>query len=444
MAKKSLTVDEIKALKPGETLSETVSGRGSGTLLFIRGDNSTKAYYRYTAPDKKRPWVPIGVFGPRFTLANARSECIELWTLRKSHPYLAEHLESIAEEQKAQIEAERIQQERESKTATLSDLLDDYIDDMKSKGRESADHVAQILKSKVKDAHPAIMNKKAKDILPDDIRDILTPIAKSGAMVYRNRVRSYLHSAFSYGIKMEYDETRTSEKTFGLVMNPVAAIPAKTEEESTGTRALTDSELKTVYDKISDVAGIGLIVAEFLRFLIATAGQRPTQVLRVPWADYDLVEGYFKIKDIKGRKGDVRVHLVPLTTRAITALERVKPYTGGYQWPFCITGKKPLSSHSFKNIPTRFFESEFKNDIERFTIRDLRRTCKQLMTRSGMTQESKNLLQNHGQTGVDKKSYDNDPFAFLSTKKRAMQAYERALSGVLDGKKKSKVVKLKQ
>ena len=56
------------------------------------------------------------------------------------------------------------------------------------------------------------------------------------------------------------------------------------------------------------------------------------------------------------------------------------------------------------------------------------------MTRAGIRRDLRNLLQNHGQTGVDAKHYANDPEAHLPEKRQAMLAYDAALARVLAGK----------
>ena len=442
MAKRLITSKAALALKDGKTHSEPVGGRGAGTLLLVGRSSQVSAYYRYTAPNGTRPWIDLGVLSPRFTLEMARAQAIELWQLRKQFPHLKEHIEEKSVVEKARLEKEKCLRAAELSSATLAELINDYVAHLVSQGKESATAIGKALDTVVINAHPMLSARKAKTIEPADIREILTPLSKRDKKVYRNRIRSYLHAAFKFGLDREYDETRVSEKSFGLTGNPVAAIPVLSGVEFEGVRSLSEEELRQFYDNLPDVPSVGPVMAFLVRFLIATAGQRPSQVLRVPWSDYDLENGFFKIIDKKGRGSKPRVHLVPLTDRANKILQEVRPFTGGYEWPFSHAGKCPISIQSLKNVTRRFLGSIHGNGIHSFTIRDLRRTCKQLMTRAKMPREQRNLLQNHGFSGVDSKHYDNDPTAHLPAKQEAIQRYERALNNVLSGKGGGNVIPL--
>src|ERR1019366_6151766 len=58
-------------------------------------------------------------------------------------------------------------------------------------------------------------------------------------------VRSYIRSAYSWGIKSEHDYRNASPRRFKLVNNPAAGIP--TEPKVVGTRWLDDDEYVTLY-----------------------------------------------------------------------------------------------------------------------------------------------------------------------------------------------------
>ena len=443
LAKRLITSKAALAVKSGETHSEPVGGRGAGTLLLVGREHQVSAYYRYTSPDGKRPWIELGTLGSRYSLEIAREQCVEYWQMRKQFPYLKEHIAEKVDVDKERLEAEQRLRETELKSATFEELLHDYVTHLDEQGRVSAGSIGKALDTQVIESHPHLASKKAKLIDSANISEILTPISKRGAKVYRNRVRSYLHAAFKFGLDREYDETRSSEKSFGLDSNPVSAIPALSGVDNAGARSLDDSELRQLYLHVADVVSVGPIMAALIQFLIATGGQRPSQVLRVPWTDYDFVNDYFKIIDKKGRGSEPRVHVVPLSARAKGILLELKTTTGGHKWPFSITGKAPISIQSLKNIARRFLSGEYGQDVEYFTVRDLRRTCKQVMTRAKISREQRNLLQNHGQTGVDAKHYDNDPLAHLSAKEETMGRYERALENVLSGSTTGNVIPLR-
>jgi integrase len=436
-----ITSREAVTIKEGETHSEPVGGRGTGSLLLVGRANQVTAYYRYRAPDGERPWIDVGVLGATLTLKDARDKCVELAKLKTEHPFLREYIEKQAQIDAAAREAVKQQADRDALCATLWELLMDYVGHLDAQGKPSAANVRKNFISAVLNPHSALAARKAADILPGDIKYILTPITKRGSKSARNRLRANLHAAFAFGLKREFDETRESEKLFGLTVNPVAAVPVLTGVEGVGTRALDDHELRTFYHNVEKVPAVGFLSSRFVQFLIATAGQRPLQVLRVPWTEYNLTEGYFMIQDLKGKSGRARPHAVPLTPRAIAILREVQTVTGGFTWPFSYLGEAPLSVFTLKNMSQRFLQSDLRfidgnpdKSVQPFTIRDLRRSLSQMMTRAKIPRETRNLLQNHGATGVDARHYDNDPVAFLAEKRDAMARYERALSRAIDGK----------
>lgn len=432
-----ITDRAAKALKKGETHSEKVAGRGAGVLLLVGRGSSVTAYYRYTAPDRTRPWIELGSLGKDITLAQARTRCAELAALRAEHPSLKEWLASEnLHEQEALLEEKR-RREKEALTGTFRELLDDYLGKMKAQGQPSEVQARNILENDVIAPFPALMGRKARDIEPADISRVLKRVSDRQAFSYRNRARAYLHAAFVYALKHEFNETRVSGKRYGLTVNPVAAIPVLENVENTGERTLSDRELRQLYLNLHKVTNVSALMADFIRFLILSGGQRPLQVLRVPWSGYDLVQKTMLIEDIKGRAGSrqTRLHLVPLSEAAIDILLRVKESTGGFQWPFTTSGKCPLHIGSLKNVMSRYLESPYAvvdgQPMPHFTARDLRRTCKHIMVRAGVRRDLRNLLQNHGMTGVDVKNYGSDPHAYLPDKRKAMEQFSSALNQLL-------------
>jgi integrase len=434
----AITDRAAKALAKGETHSEKVAGRGAGVLLLVGRESSVTAYYRYTAPNGSRPWIELGALGRDISLAQARARCAEYAALKQSHPHLKEWLESerVREQDELILAARR--REQEATTGAFKDLLIDYLANMKAYQQVSEPVVRNVFVNEVINAFPALVERRARDIEVGDISLVLKRISLRGALVYRNRTRAYLHSAFEFALKHEFDETRLSGKTYGLKANPVSAIPVLRHAEKAGERSLSDAELRQFFYTLDRVKNVSESMANFIRFIIHIGGQRPQQVLRAPWSAYDFAEKTLNIRDLKGKRKDTqgRAHLIPLPDEAIDILEGLRPLNGRFEWPFTTTGKTPVSIGSLKNVVKRFLDSPYAEvdgePIPHFTTRDLRRTCKQLMTRAQIPRDLRNLLQNHGQTGVDVANYTNDPAAFLPEKKVAMALYSKALKNVLN------------
>ncbi len=429
----AITDRAAKALAKGQTHSEKVAGRGAGVLLLVGRESSVTAYYRYTAPNGSRPWIELGCLGRDVSLAQARARCAELAAHKQEHANLKEWLEAEQhQEQEALVEDAR-RRAREASSGSFNDLLNDYLGNMVAYRQVSEPVVRNVFRNEIVSAFPVMVDRLARDIEPADISRILKRLSDRGALVYRNRARAYLHSAFEFALKHEYDETRRSGKIYALKTNPVAAIPVLRHAERVGERSLNDEELRQLLKNLHLVDNVSEAMANFIRFIVHLGGQRPQQVLRAPWTDYDFEQKTVLIRDMKGKRKDEhgRAHLVPLPDEALAILHGIERVTGHHTWPFTTNGKVPISIGSLKNVIKRFLESSYGEGIPHFTTRDLRRTCKQLMTRAGIRRDLKNLLQNHGQTGVDITHYANDPSAFLPEKREAMAQYSAALARVL-------------
>ena len=70
--------------------------------------------------------------------------------------------------------------------------------------------------------------------------------------------------------------------------------------------------------------------------------------------------------------------------------------------------------------------------IPKFSPRDIRRTCTQFMQRNGIKDFDSDALQSHGQTGVVVTHYRNNPEAKLPQMRPTMEAFDAALSRLLD------------
>jgi integrase len=281
------------------------------------------------------------------------------------------------------------------------------------------------------------MAMKAKDVTPFHVLLLLTPIWKRGSLRQAAKVRSYLVAALNYGLSAEHHIERTSQKIYGLTTNAASAVTVPNKSVP-GKRALNDEELKQFWQTVTKVDSVGPVMARSFQFALATAGQRPLQFIREPWDSYDLKKKHLKIVDRKGRGSEPRVHLVPLTERALGILAEVRalqPEDSIYPWS--IDGKRFIHPSSLSHAVAEWRETIHAKlgdkVIPKFTPRDIRRTCTQFMQRKGIKDFDSDALQSHGQTGVVGRHYRNDPEAKLPEMRLTMSAYDTALGLLLDG-----------
>lgn len=335
------------------------------------------------------------------------------------------------QEQLARIEASK---------GSFDDLLLAYIDERSRAGMaQNSLRDVRNMKRNDCDSHPQLMALRACDVTPAHINMILTPILQREKYRQADKVRSYLHAAFAFGMKHDnIAGTATTSQTFSITHNPVTATSFEAAHKNLArqavSRALNNAELAQFY-KTCDApdSGISWAMAQLFKMVIATAGQRIDQLCRLPWPD---VQGdYIHIIDSKGRGNIARAHFVPHTPRTQAILAELEQVTGQHSHPFSSRVDKPFDVASYSRAVKRWLKTDYAvidgERIPDFTPRDLRRTMTQLMKREGVPDSASNEIQSHGLTGVVERHYNNDPAASLPSKQRTIKQVERILCRVL-------------
>lgn len=140
-----------------------------------------------------------------------------------------------------------------------------------------------------------LLRTKANQIEPADIQRILARLVQLGKTRQVNKLRSYLHAAFTHGGKHDNDprQMTVDSVTFNLSSNPAVLVPRIAEFDRAGDRVLSELELRLFWESLNKVTAVP---ACFLRFNLALGGQRIEQLLRVNWTDFDFEQGGFDTK----------------------------------------------------------------------------------------------------------------------------------------------------
>jgi integrase len=464
VTRKHLTDIGLRALKAGETATDPLPGRSSGALLFkCRTSGAVEAYYR-RRDNGRDQLIKLGVFkktpkSPGFSLAELREQAASYARIAAEHGDIKAYLARGAAEKEvreAELKRQQYEQQRlavlEASKGSFSELFRDYIEDRKRNdvSESQIKEFERVLVGELEGVKIGadgtsidVMAMKAKDVRPEHVKLLLRPIWERGATRQAGKVRSFLVAAFNFGLRAEHHIDRSSQKSYGLEMNPADAVVVPNTSKP-GERALSDAELKQFWNTITQVSSIGPIMARAFRFAIAIAGQRPGQFIREPWASYDLKNKYVKIIDSKGRGGLKRPHFVPLTQRALDILEEVQVLQPeGSAYPWSVDGKRPIHSASLPHVVQEWLKSPHAKlddePIQKFTPRDLRRTCTQFMQRNGIKDFDSDALQSHGQTGIVGKHYRNNPEAKLPEMRLTMAAFDTALGRLLNAAKSERL-----
>ena len=203
--------------------------------------------YRYFI-DGKSKFIQLGLF-PSLSLNAAEEKAREFAGWLKSGIDPKAEIERLIREQEAKERAE-------AEKGSIKQLIDSYVWKMKADGKRT---YADVLRRLEKDVYPVIPPEtKAKDVTPLDIKQILINMIQRGAIVQSNRVRSYLHAAFQYGLTADLDPMNNRQEVlFGLTTNPVSVVPRQASAEKVGENWLSKQDLCRLMESFSEAKKVG-------------------------------------------------------------------------------------------------------------------------------------------------------------------------------------------
>lgn len=386
-----LTDKQIRSMKPGETdytRSDQRGSRGSGVLVVKVKTTGVKELYYVRYIQKKIRRKKLGNW-PDMTLSDARLLCSEA-------------------------------AETDAAGGSFSLLLDSYVSKLKTEGAASHDDVKWSFKKYVTEPHPEIAKLPATLVEPSHIKHILSKMIQAGVTTFTNRVRARLHAAYQHGLNQENNprEYLKDGIQFGLKHNPVAGVPVQKDWEKPGERALSATELGVLWNLLPEE--LSIVTSELIKFLIATGGQRPTQLLTSDRSMYH--KDHVLIRDAKGKAGERTAHAVPLNKLALGCLERLSMITAKDAYPF--SGKdltESIHTNSLSRAVSKLYSRHKEDFAGPFTLRDIRRTCKTLMGVAGISKEIRDRIQGHAFSDVSSKHYDR--YDYFKEKQTALSVW---------------------
>ncbi|MFQ2527331.1 tyrosine-type recombinase/integrase [Aeromonas caviae] len=410
-----LTHNEIAALEVKASAYYKMDDgrtRGAGGLgVKVLPTGGKMFVFRYTR-NENRAFIQLGRF-PTLSLAEAREKAKALGQM------IRDGLDPKDELARQTREREQEQREHEQQ-GTIDQLFKSYTEQMKKDGKRT--HAAVLLALE-KETYPVIKpTTKAKDVTAHDIKVILAHMIRRGAATQSNRVRSYLMAAFNHGLKHDNDPANfIDDAKFGLVMNPVGAIPKQKAAERVGERFLTWAEARHLLNDMEQPTSLGLTLRSLIRLCFFTGGQRPYELAASRWASIDWQAKTLTITADISKNG--RPHLIPLTDSALRVLREQQAAAGS---PFIFPhAAKPDEHMPMASLSQAIDRYRNRNEMEHFIPRDFRRTCKTLMGELGIAKDLRDRLQNHALNDVSSKHYDR--YEYLPEKRRALELWERRL-----------------
>ena len=316
--------------------------------------------------------------------------------------------------------------------ATVARLFQAYVDNMKTKGRESAAEVERVLlKSKrVPNAADALgRNKPAAQVTPGDIVAFVATFYKAGHRGAADKARSYIASAFEWAIKSANDYTVTERQDWGVTTNPAAAVARDPEATRAVDRNLSVGELRRLWLATGDdMKGFDLEIASCIRILIGM-GQRVQETLRIDGSEIDLDAMQWKMP-IQKTKTKQRPHTVPIPAILVPTFQALKAEHGdGPLFPSRDGSKNDRIVHQSVNQAIGRWLAGV--DVAHFTTRDIRRTWKSRAHDAGVDRFTRDLIQQHAKSDTGSKHYDHA--IYLPQMTEAMGKWNDWLEGIING-----------
>ncbi len=406
----SLTDGEIRrALKQVETTGKQLSlvdgeGHGTGRLVLVMKPMPTRVTADWMAQqwrDEKRLKKKLGSY-PSMPLSKAR----EIFN--------RDFAELIQKGRSIKIAGD-------TRPGTVADLFEAYVAYLKEGGKSSWKEAEKGLN---KIADTLGRNRPARDIEPDEITAIIRPIYERGKRSMADHVRSYIRSAFSWGLKSEHDYRSTAARRFRLTYNPAAGIP--TEPKTIGTRWLSEEEFVRLYRWLEcPDTPVHPSYARAVQIIMLT-GQRVEEIARLHVDQWDAKE---RIIDWTKTK-NLQPHAVPVPSLAAELIESIIPNEHGWFFPSAKDPSKPVSHGTLYSF---IWRQRDRGVIPHATNRDLRRTFKTLAGKAGVPKEIRDRLQNHALQDVSSKHYDR--WNYMVEKRAGMAKWDKFVRAMLAKKR---------
>jgi integrase len=348
---------------------ETVSG------LALRVSQGRKTWtLHFTSPNNhKRTRLTLGTY-PATSLGSARTQALEA---------------------RGEVEAGR--DPRLTGTVTLKVICEDYLKREGPKLR-SKDWYEAALKRLV---YPRLGEHPIAEIKRSEIVRLLDHIEDANGPVMADRTLAIVRKI------MNWHASRSDEFRSPIVRGMARTKPKERARE----RTLSDDELRAIWQAASDS-----LFGGFVQFLLLTATRRneAAQAHRSEIAGTE-----WTIPGARYKNG--KDHLVPLSGMAQAVLAKL-PSEG---FVFSTNGGgTPISGFSkFK----RAFDKAVP--LPNWTLHDLRRTARSLMSRAGVTSDHAERALGHTMEGV-RGTYDR--FEYLEEKRRAFETLASLVARIVD------------
>ncbi|MHC2241347.1 tyrosine-type recombinase/integrase [Bradyrhizobium elkanii] len=383
---------KVDKLQPGEILYDTeIKG-----FVARRLPSGKITYgYRYRNAAGQSKWLGLGLHGS-ITADEART------LAKKRAGEVADLRDPVTEQEQARSEAKK---ERLSGTNTVNAILDAFVKRHASNLR-SADQIEHAFDTYVR---PPLGAKSIYEVKRSEIVTMLDDVEDEAGPVMADRVLAHVRKAFNWQAARD-DEFKS----------PIVRGMARTKpKERARKRALTDEEIRDVW-KALETADVPVCYPRYVKSLLVTATRRNES------SEMNSAEIDGDLWTIPGERYKTKLdHIVPLTDQA-KALIGAKPegFKSNSWFVFSTTeGKRPFSgfSKAKKDLDAeiaKIRKADKRDAMPRWTLHDLRRTARSLMSRAKVPADHAERVLGHVIGGV-RETYDR--YEYLDEKRDALE-----------------------
>lgn len=373
-----------------------------GLQLRVRGTARTWLY-RYTW---RGQWVrlTIGRF-PGVSLAAARDKAQEL------RRQLGAGIDPRRAGPRRRAPAPSSPTSLEPDSHSIETLAAEFLEKHIEPHRKRPEYVRAILR---RDVLPVWAGRDARTIKPREVVELLDGIVARGSRVQANRTAAVLGQMFKFAIHRAIVET-----------TPVLLLYRPGGKEKARDRVLSDAELRiyladplacTRFPRLSHVMALLLLT-----------GQRRGELALARWSDVNLKAKNWHVPAENSKTG--KPHVVPLTGWAITEFRALKAEGEGsvFVLPSVPGGDSPLDAKQLTRSLAKCIGRFKKNGIAKFTLHDLRRTCRTGLAKLKVQPHIAERVLNHVQEKIPG-TYDVHDYA--DEKREALEKWAAHLRGL--------------
>ncbi len=276
-----------------------------------------------------------------------------------------------------------------------------------------ASHADKIMVMLEADVFPAIGGLNIAEVTAPRLLDVVQVIIDRGALETAKKVNRYLNSIFRYAATRklvahnEADNLRDEIPTAKTKHNP----------------HLTADELPAFIRAVNSDTSAGEVVKIAILLTLHTL-TRTNEIRFAKWAEFDMQA---RLWTIPGERMKMKqTHAVPLSDQAMHLLERLKPFTGQYEYLFVTRGfGKPMSENAMLYAIKRLGYQG------RLTIHGLRGTGSTILNEAGFRGEVIEMALAHKEKNAIRGAYNHAQY--LTERHEMLQWYSDHLDALTAG-----------